>query len=216
MGSGEGKRRESASRAALPGARLALEFLVLTAARWGEVRWAEWEVIEAALAHVVRKPVEAAYARSDLFERRRRLMDDWAGYLAGPSRGPQAGAALDGRARRGQRGRRRNAKCRGASLPIEPLFLNDLRAEMASSLIPRTTMLPSEPQAKCEVAPVRLTSPSLSCARAHWRCLLSPEGIRRTHRACPDSGATRMLRPLPRNTAFPTTAHRRQGINKSL
>ena len=124
---------------------LALEFLVLTAARGGEVRGALWteidqeagvwtipasrmkanrprrvplcgralekyriaavphgfrssfrdwaaeetnhprEVIEAALAHVVRNPVEAAYARSDLFERRRRLMDDWAGYLAGPS-----------------------------------------------------------------------------------------------------------------------------------
>ena len=45
------------------------------------------EVIEAALAHVVRNRVEAAYARSDLFERRRRLMDDWAGYLAGGSRG---------------------------------------------------------------------------------------------------------------------------------
>ena len=43
------------------------------------------EVIEAALVHVVRNPVEAAYARSDLFERRRRLMDDWAGYLAVPS-----------------------------------------------------------------------------------------------------------------------------------
>ncbi len=162
---------------ALPAARLALEFLVLTAARWGEVRWAEWEeidrsgrvwivparraktnrrhrvplcgraleileaaqalgegagplvfthgggrpmhdsqvrrllrelgiaavphgfrssfrdwageetdhpreVIEAALAHVVRNRVEAAYARSDLFERRRLLMDDWARYLA--------------------------------------------------------------------------------------------------------------------------------------
>ena len=39
------------------------------------------EVIEAALAHVVRDKVEAAYARSDLFERRRRLMDDWAAYL---------------------------------------------------------------------------------------------------------------------------------------
>ena len=157
-------------------ARLAFEFLVLTAARWGEVRWAEWEeidrdgrvwtvparrmkanrrhrvplcgraleileaarrlgagagplvftrgrgkplddkqlrwllreqgiaavphgfrltfrdwageetdhpreVIEAALAHVVRNRVEAAYARSDLFERRRVLMDDWARYL---------------------------------------------------------------------------------------------------------------------------------------
>ena len=38
-------------------------------------------VIEAALAHTVRNPVEAAYAQSDLFERRRRLMDDWATYL---------------------------------------------------------------------------------------------------------------------------------------
>ena len=44
------------------------------------------EVVEAALAHTVRNPVEAAYARSDLFERRRRLMDDWADYLAGPTR----------------------------------------------------------------------------------------------------------------------------------
>ena len=39
------------------------------------------EVIEAALAHAVRNPVEAAYARSDLFERRRHLMNDWATYL---------------------------------------------------------------------------------------------------------------------------------------
>ena len=44
------------------------------------------EVIEAALAHVVRNRVEAAYARSDLFERRRRLMDDWAAYLAATHR----------------------------------------------------------------------------------------------------------------------------------
>ena len=41
------------------------------------------EVIEAALAHVVQNKVEAAYARSDLFERRRLLMDDWSEYLAG-------------------------------------------------------------------------------------------------------------------------------------
>ena len=40
------------------------------------------EVIEAALAHVVGNRTEAAYARSDLFERRRRLMDEWADYLA--------------------------------------------------------------------------------------------------------------------------------------
>ena len=41
------------------------------------------EVIEAALAHAVGNKVEAAYARSDLFARRRRLMDNWATYLSG-------------------------------------------------------------------------------------------------------------------------------------
>ncbi len=41
------------------------------------------EVVEAALAHVVQNKVEAAYARSDLFERRRLLMDDWSIYVAG-------------------------------------------------------------------------------------------------------------------------------------
>ena len=42
------------------------------------------EVAAAALAHKVRNQIEAAYRRSDLFERRRRLMNDWTGYLAGP------------------------------------------------------------------------------------------------------------------------------------
>ena len=169
---------------AMPIVKLAFEFLVLTAARWGEVRWAEWaeiepagavwtiparrmkanrehrvplcrrateildqartldegagrliftrgggkpfvdkalreslqrleiaavphgfrssfrdwaaeetdhprEVVEAALAHVVLNKVEAADRRTDLFERRRRLMDDWASCLAGESRQPE-------------------------------------------------------------------------------------------------------------------------------
>ena len=47
-------------------------------------------VMEAALAHVVRNQVEAAYARSDLFERRRALMEQWAGYLAGERRDAEA------------------------------------------------------------------------------------------------------------------------------
>ena len=34
------------------------------------------EVVEAALAHTVQNPTEAPYARSDLFERRRQLMND--------------------------------------------------------------------------------------------------------------------------------------------
>ena len=41
------------------------------------------EVMEAALAHTVRDKVEAAYNRTDLFERRRTLMDQWASYLDG-------------------------------------------------------------------------------------------------------------------------------------
>ncbi len=40
------------------------------------------EVAEAALAHVNRDKVEAAYARSDVFEKRRKMMESWAGYLA--------------------------------------------------------------------------------------------------------------------------------------
>ena len=170
--------RKARTTEGMPVARLAFEFLVLTAARWDEVRWAEWseidrredvwtvpttrmkakrehrvplcdraleilgeartlggegsrlvftrlngqpliekrlrqllwkhrvaavphgfrssfrdwaaeetdhprEVVEAALAHVVQNKVEAAYRRTDLFERRRRLMDEWAEYLAG-------------------------------------------------------------------------------------------------------------------------------------
>ena len=40
------------------------------------------EIAEAALAHTV-GGVEGAYFRSDLFERRRRLMDQWAQYVTG-------------------------------------------------------------------------------------------------------------------------------------
>ena len=40
-------------------------------------------VMERALAHAVADAVEAAYARSDLLERRRALMAEWAAYLSG-------------------------------------------------------------------------------------------------------------------------------------
>ena len=39
------------------------------------------EVCEAALAHTIKDKAEAAYARSDLFDKRRELMDVWARYL---------------------------------------------------------------------------------------------------------------------------------------
>lgn len=40
------------------------------------------EVIEFALAHVIKDKAEAAYARSDLFEKRRHLMADWSSYVS--------------------------------------------------------------------------------------------------------------------------------------
>lgn len=40
------------------------------------------EVIEAALAHRLKDKAEAAYARGDLFAKRRRLMEDWSTYLS--------------------------------------------------------------------------------------------------------------------------------------
>ena len=41
------------------------------------------DVAEQALAHVIKNKAEAAYARSDLFERRRTLMEEWARYISG-------------------------------------------------------------------------------------------------------------------------------------
>ena len=50
-----------------------------------ECTYAPHAVMELSLAHAVGNAVEAAYARSDLFDRRRTLMDQWAAYLEGPA-----------------------------------------------------------------------------------------------------------------------------------
>ena len=42
------------------------------------------EVAEMALAHTIGDKVEAAYRRGDLFEKRVKLMDDWAEYCGIP------------------------------------------------------------------------------------------------------------------------------------
>lgn len=40
------------------------------------------EVAEAALAHTIKDKAEAAYARSDMFDKRRKMMEAWGAYLA--------------------------------------------------------------------------------------------------------------------------------------
>jgi integrase len=43
------------------------------------------EVVEMALAHAVENKVAAAYRRGDLFEKRRKLMEAWAGFCSAPA-----------------------------------------------------------------------------------------------------------------------------------
>jgi integrase len=60
--------------------------------QWGAERTSyPFEVRELALAHAVGSQVERSYQRSDLFDRRRRLMDDWADFCAKP---PSAGKVV--------------------------------------------------------------------------------------------------------------------------
>lgn len=55
------------------------------------------EVCEAALAHVTKDATEAAYFRSDLFEKRRQLMDAWATYCGTEKPAAQVVSIGDGR-----------------------------------------------------------------------------------------------------------------------
>jgi hypothetical protein len=42
------------------------------------------EIVEAALAHVIGGKVEQAYRRGDMFQKRRRLMQQWAMFCSNP------------------------------------------------------------------------------------------------------------------------------------
>ncbi len=53
----------------------------------GETTGFPREVIEAALAHGIKDKAEAAYARSDLFDKRRDLMKAWAAVAIRPELG---------------------------------------------------------------------------------------------------------------------------------
>ena len=56
------------------------------------------EVCELALAHVNTNSIEAAYRRTDLFERRRALMESWSAFLGDSARVPRRYKARPGEA----------------------------------------------------------------------------------------------------------------------
>lgn len=77
-------------RQLLPGARVTVHGFRSTFRDWaGDETHFPRELVEEALAHVVGSAVERAYRRSDALDKRRRLMDAWAGYL-----GADAGAKV--------------------------------------------------------------------------------------------------------------------------
>jgi integrase len=53
----------------------------------GEVSSYPRDVAEMALAHTIKNKVEAAYRRGDLFEKRRKMMQEWGEYLYTPNSG---------------------------------------------------------------------------------------------------------------------------------
>jgi integrase len=61
-----------------------------------ETHYATRDVAEMALAHAVSDKTEAAYRRGDLFEKRRRLMEDWSRYCNTPRRKDADVVALHG------------------------------------------------------------------------------------------------------------------------
>lgn len=56
------------------------------------------EVVEMSLAHAIESKVEAAYRRGDLFEKRAKIMADWAAYAAAPQTSAKVVAIEDARA----------------------------------------------------------------------------------------------------------------------
>jgi len=71
--------------------RGAVQFLAIAGYKPTRSTWADKQtsyphhVVEQALAHTVGNAVERAYRRSDLFEKRRRLMDQWASFCTKPA-----------------------------------------------------------------------------------------------------------------------------------
>ncbi len=55
------------------------------------------EMSEMAMAHTVDDKVEAAYRRSNMREKRRRMMDDWAKYCGGKAAGGNNVVRIGGR-----------------------------------------------------------------------------------------------------------------------
>jgi len=67
--------------------RVYLGFLSSTVS-WAAERTAfPHQTVEIALAHAIENKVEAAYRRGDLFDKRRKLIDAWAGFCTTPAGG---------------------------------------------------------------------------------------------------------------------------------
>ena len=112
------------------------------------------EAVEAALAHQVKDKVEAAYARSTLFERRRQLMTDWGAYLTRHRRQLDRGAA--------------GYAWRGWTRSTSPLTCRPPR--------PSLRRRPRAPGCPCRAGPRRSPGRPSHCRAAASSCPPTPPG----------------------------------------
>ena len=70
---------------------------------WAADRGVEFDVAEQCLAHAVGSSVTRAYLRTTMIERRRKVMADWAAFLAGESEQATVVSFGDKRLKRGVR-----------------------------------------------------------------------------------------------------------------
>jgi hypothetical protein len=70
---------------------------------WAGDHGVEFEIAEACLAHAIGNAVTRAYLRTTMIERRRKVMADWAAFLAGESQPATVVSFGDKRLKKGVR-----------------------------------------------------------------------------------------------------------------
>ena len=132
------------------------------------------EVVEAALAHTVRNQTEAAYARSDLFERRRRLMDDWTRYLAET---PGQVRRCGGRAAAASPGPGAEAASRAAAAGSPGRDEADRRGRVTGAAAPRGPGLKRPGRSHGRLGPVPPAPSREDCRASVARFCRKPPGV---------------------------------------
>jgi hypothetical protein len=99
----------------------------------------DYRICEAALAHVIENKAEAAYRRSDLFDKRRKLMEAWAVYCEAPKADKLVAFIRLTKARREKKNQRTTASTKLASRAPRHCRAHRSNAASAMPALPRAS-----------------------------------------------------------------------------